>query len=155
MFFMTLEPLCSHPTKETPGSGTPRASSFEPREAEASRQRRIRSSRTRRSDLTDGLDRAQAEHPELDRARDRVDPEEPPFEHPAYEVEQAPCQDLYHSHSNPYSQFERSRLSQGQGSHTYFNDDDEGCMDEAASSAPDGRLPSLTQDLASQFFGEH
>ncbi|CAA7027688.1 unnamed protein product [Microthlaspi erraticum] len=63
--------------RKIPAQEPPRALLYEPREAEASRQRRRRSSRTRRSDSTNKLDRAQADEPQLDRVEDQVELEEP------------------------------------------------------------------------------
>ncbi|CAA7018058.1 unnamed protein product [Microthlaspi erraticum] len=60
-------------------------SSFEPREGEDNSQRRRKSSNS-----TIGLDRVQTEETQLDRAEGRADQEEPQFEDPGFEYDQAP-----------------------------------------------------------------
>ncbi|CAA7031631.1 unnamed protein product [Microthlaspi erraticum] len=111
--------------RRLPAQDPPRASSYEPREAEET---------------------------ELGRVGGRVKFEEPEFENPGYEFDPAPYQDFHQSSWPPYNRFERARFHQGQGSHTHFEDDDEepqtneGCTDIVEWSAP---------ELASQIFGEH
>ncbi|CAA7047129.1 unnamed protein product [Microthlaspi erraticum] len=131
-----------------------RASSFETREGGDNTQRRRKSSKGRCSNSISGLDRV----------GDRVDLGEPSFENPGFEHNPAPYQDYPQSHWTPYNRFEQTRLHQGQGSHTHFEDEEvveeeeqarPSCTNEVEWSAPDGRLPSPDHDLASQFFGGH
>ncbi|CAA7041327.1 unnamed protein product [Microthlaspi erraticum] len=147
--------------RRLPSQDPPSASSFELIEARTSTQKRRKSSRARRSNSTSVLDRLQTEEIPLGRADGRVDLEEPEFENPGLEYDPAPYEDYHQSSWNPYYQFEMARFHQGQGSHTHFDDEEEepqarsSCSEIFPWNAPDGRLPSPPQDLASQFFGEH
>ncbi|CAA7026150.1 unnamed protein product [Microthlaspi erraticum] len=145
--------------RRLPAQDPPRASSFEPREAGANKQKRRKSSRVRRSDSTSGLNRVQTEETELGRADGRVDPEELEFENYGFEYDPAPYQDFHQTGWTPYNRFERTRLHQGQSSSTEDEEEEpqarSSCMDMVEWSAPNGRLPSRSNDPASQLFGMH
>ncbi|CAA7032436.1 unnamed protein product [Microthlaspi erraticum] len=88
--------------RRLPAKEPHRASSFEPREGGDNSQRRRKSSKARRSNLTTGLDRVQTEETQLDRADGRVSLEESGFENPGFKYDPTPYQECPRSRWNPY-----------------------------------------------------